>query len=297
MWLKSQLDIKGGSKVPDWRWGPRKRREPSGWRWACALRRWRWAWICPCRTPGWPGSRHLWRPARTSSGSGRPRCSRSSARSRPARRSTKGAPPAETDASCRPPNRTAQRWWVGSTSFFWTAARLGEGGDTTNKWATCAWKLAPPKKKSWLGEKRSRWVYVQCGEKCIVKGDAGNQRAPKRIVPRFPWSFLWYWIRTQYAKPLNLSGVSVAPFRRCSVPAPWVNGLATPLRPCVPGSLLERLLSSVLTAVHARNSGSRCALPSQRLRRSGFCALACYCFWIRSRLCEKWMRLLAICAL
>lgn len=156
MWLKSQLDINGGSKVPDWRWGPRKRREPSGWRWACALRRWRWAWICPCRTPGWPGSRHLWRPARTSSGSGRPRCSRSSARSRPARRCTTVAPPAETDASCGPPSRTAQRWRVGSTSFFWTAARLSDGGDRTNKWATCAWKLGP--KKELTREKKKKKV-------------------------------------------------------------------------------------------------------------------------------------------
>ena len=141
--------------VPDWRWGPRTRTEPSGWRWACAWRRWPSAWICPGRRPGWPGSRHLWRPARTSSGSARPRCSRSSARSRPARRSTRRAPPGETDASCAPADGTVQpgryllRWRVGSTGL-WAAARLslryarlqarsrwaawaGEGGATRKK--------------------------------------------------------------------------------------------------------------------------------------------------------------------
>lgn len=72
----------------------------------------------------------------------------------------------------------------------------------------------PPPKKSWLRrKKRSRWAYVQCGEKCIVKEDAGNHRAPKRILPRFFFSVVLNH-NSQCAKALNLNAVSVAPLLR-----------------------------------------------------------------------------------
>lgn len=88
---------------------------------------------------------------------------------------------------------------------------------------------------------------MQCGEKCIVKEDAGNQRAPKRIFPRFFFFSVVLNQNSQCAKALNLNAVSVAPL----------------LRPCT-GHATESLRARLAAWAAAVLGADSCACAKQR---------------------------------
>lgn len=268
----------GGSELPDWRWGPRRQREPSEWRWVCVLLRWPWAWTCLCRRPDWPGWRHLWTPARISSGSGRPRCSRSSARSRPARRSTRGAQPAETDAWRGPRNSTVQPGRFSPRLRVRLAQTDECRHDPGGRWDR---GREPRKKVGNYDEKKAD--CVQCGGMCVVilgisKGNIPNRNRPPFFTAELPKPHRSF----EKGKKKKKKALQRLPLRLCTrLPAAAPCAQSGRIRPLRRGLVAPGWAVAVLGADSCECAPPwYCALPPYLLHTRGFRALAlCCCCW------------------